>query len=214
MKMWTSLRRLFSGRQLVFALFIMGAFVAGMFVNPFRPVEADTAPREGFTNQVLEVSAAATRANPVTVYEDPDANSPVLDTLLWGDRVLWRGAEQTDAAGNRWIEVAIAEGFQGWMIANLSDLQEGRLLISVAVYTTAGTRVGSSVTITEAGNLANLRELPSVTSTRLRKVQTAETFTVVAGPYQNEYYIWWKLRDAAGVEGWMVDIEGWFTVNP
>jgi SH3-like domain-containing protein len=69
------------------------------------------------------------------------------------------------------------------------------------------------VTVTAEGAGANLRSAPSVRAERLRALQAGEVLTVIGGPYQNEYFIWWRYRDASGAEGWVVDIQRWFTVQ-
>lgn len=200
-------------KRAVFAGLIVIAFLAGTMVNNWRAVQAEP-NRDGFSNQIIEISSGVTRDNPVVVYTLPDVTSQKIDTLLWGDRVLYRGVEQTDPAGVRWRQVDLAEGVTGWITASLEDLNAKRLVISDAVFTTPSIGVGVSFTVAADGAGANLRENPSVAANRVRKLTAGETLTVIAGPYQAEYFIWWQVQDASGAIGWVVDIQAWFTIVP
>jgi hypothetical protein len=203
-----------SVKRAALALVIVAAFFSGMVANHLRTAQAEPA-RDGLNNQIIEISSAVTPDNPVVVYTLPVADpNAVVDTLLWGDRVLWRGVEQTDPAGVRWREVDLAEGVTGWITSSLEDLNNNRLRLGDALFTTPTIRVGATVTVTESGAGANLRENPSVAANRVRKLTAGESLTVVGGPYQAEYFIWWQLQDASGATGWVVDIIDWFTVAP
>ncbi|MCQ3929035.1 MAG: hypothetical protein DPW16_01130 [Chloroflexi bacterium] len=202
----------FWGKRAVFALVIVAAFLAGTVANQFQAAQAEP-NRDGFSNQIIEISSGVTRDNPVVVYALPDSTSQKLDTLLWGDRVLYRGIEQTDPAGVRWRQVDLAEGITGWITASLDDLNTKRLVISDAVFTTPGIGVGVTITVAADGAGANLRENPTVGATRVRKLTAGETLTVVAGPYQAEYFVWWQVQDASGAMGWVVDVQAWFTAS-
>lgn len=203
-----------SVKRAALALVIVVAFCSGMVANHLRTAQAEPA-RDGLNNQILEISSGATADNPVVVYALPVVDTAaIVDTLLWGDRVLWRGVEQTDAAGVRWREVDLAEGVTGWITASLEDLNNNRLIIGDALFTTPTIRVGATVTVTESGAGANFRENPSVAANRVRKLTAGESLTVVSGPYQAEYFIWWQFQDASGATGWVVDIIDWFTVAP
>lgn len=197
-------------------LMIVVAFAAGMAANQLHFAKAE--PRQdAYANQVLEILAGG---SPTGIYSQPnptDPNTTQLDVVLWGDRVLWDGVtSQQDSGGNRWIKVSIAEGQTGWMVANIADVNV-KLKISTAVYTTPGIAIGKTITVTQAGDNANFRTEPTVipgAANRIRGVTAGETLTVLAGPYQAEYFIWWQFQDASGQQGWIVDIEDWFQVNP
>ncbi|MBI5929354.1 MAG: SH3 domain-containing protein [Chloroflexi bacterium] len=199
----------FWGKRAVFAVIIVAAFLAGTVVNQFRTVQAEP-NREGFSNQIIEISSSVTPDNPVVVYTLPDPTSLKIDTLLWGDRVLYRGVEQTDPAGVKWRQVDLAEGVTGWITASLDDFNTKRLVFGDAVFTTPGIGVGTTITVSADGAGANLRENPSVAATRVRKLTAGEVLTVVAGPYQAEYFVWWQVQDASGALGWVVDVQSWF----
>lgn len=195
------------------ALLLVAGFMMGTAFDSQAPQAAESALYDSYNNQVIEISSAASPDDPVWVYEEPDPDSAQVDRLLWGDRVLWRGTEQQDANDNRWIYVGLSEGVSGWMQANLTDVSSGRLLISDATYTTPGIELGATVTVSPDGAAANFRAAPSVSAENQRKVQAGETLTVVGGPYQNELFIWWQYEDAEGNTGWIVDIQGWLTVQ-
>jgi hypothetical protein len=129
---------------------------------------------------------------------------------------MWDAAtQQNDELGNRWIKVSLAEGLSGWIIANLQD-QDVKLKGSEATYTTPDLEVGKSVTVTQQGDHANFRSEADVVPGRdniIRFVEAGEVLTVVGGPFQSQYFIWWQYQDASGQRGWIVDIEGWFAVN-
>lgn len=197
------------------ALLVMVAFIGGMAVQSvFSPSEpAESALLDSYNNQVFEMSSAVTVDNPVYIYEQPDLTATQVDRLLWGDRVLWRGTEQQDGAGNRWIYVSLSEGVSGWMIGNPADVTSGRIAISSPTYTTPGIALGAEVVVTADGDGANFREGPSVGAERIRPLIAGEELTVIGGPYQNELFVWWRFSDADGGEGWVVDIDGWMAAQ-
>lgn len=197
----------------VFVMAIVGAFLAGALLNPFTQADADTPAQGGAGNIVLEVSSIGTSSNPILVYESPDATSTVIVRLLWGDRVLWTGEETTDSNNNRWVKIYLPEGVAGWSPWN-AFAQPSPFLNWVAVYTTPGMDIGKTIRITNDGNAANFRQNPGIQATRIRKLTAGETLTVIGGPYQTQYYIWWKLADSTGTEGWLVDVQNWFEVQP
>jgi hypothetical protein len=202
-------------RRLLIPALIALAFIAGTLTNHLPFAGAEPA-NDGYRNQIIEILEGG---SPTGIYSVPNTSDPDIeqvDVLRWGDRVMWDSStEQNDTAGNRWIEVAIAEGEKGWMIANVADVNV-KLRISSATYTTTGIEVGATVTVTEQGDQANFRSEPTVIPGReniLRFVDAGETLQVVGGPYQAEYFIWWQYEDSSGQVGWIVDVEGWFQPN-
>ncbi len=196
------------------ALVVLG-FMAGLvYQDMSQPTDvAESALYDGGTNQIIQMGPSVTTDNPVYVYTSASTGGEAVDRLLWGDRVLYRGTNTTDAQGNQWFAVSLAEGVSGWMIVNGTDISSGRFLSVSPIYTTPGLGVGSSVAVTAEGAGANFRTDPSVSGERNRGLQAGETLTVSAGPYQNEYSIWWQLTDSEGNSGWVVDIEGWLAVQ-
>jgi hypothetical protein len=197
------------------ALLVVAGFMAGMIYQDMaQPSQtAESALYDGGTNQVIQMGAPVTTDSPVYIYSTASTDGEVVDRLLWGDRVLYRGTNTTDALGNQWFAVSLSEGVSGWMIVNSTDISGGRYLNVSGVYTTPGLSVGSNVVVTAEGAGANFRTDPSVSGERVRGLQAGETLSVSAGPYQNEYFIWWQLTDAEGNTGWAVDIDGWLAVQ-
>ncbi|MBN1681258.1 MAG: hypothetical protein JW966_13305 [Anaerolineae bacterium] len=187
---------------LVWMALIALAFVLGIAVSgPSQSTHADTL-REGQFNDVYEITSAAN----VPIYTQPNDTSMVLDTLYWGDRVLWTGVT-LDANGWRWMKVGIGDGRTGYM----KDLFETYVSVS-PVFTTPGMGQGAMVQVTQDGSGSHCRMTPSSISGEMATVQTGNQLTVVGGPYQAEYWIWWQYRLNTGVSCWIVDVPGWFNV--
>ena len=194
-------------RYAVAIVVVCAIFVSGVLIGHFNAAEAEP-EEQGLLTLVFQILAEGT---PTIARAEPRADAAEVDTLLWGDRVLWDGqTEQTDTSGNRWIRVYLADGSIAWIPANFADVTAGRLKQESATYLTAGIAVGTTVTVTNTGNLANLRAEPSVSSDLLRQVQAGDVLTVIGGPYAAEYLMWWQYRDANGNTGWIIDIEDWF----
>lgn len=64
--------------------------------------------------------------------------------------------------------------------------------------------------VTKAGSNLNVRESPSTTANSLVKLQLGEILTVLEGPTDADGYQWWRIRTDTGIEGWCVDVPGWF----
>jgi hypothetical protein len=186
------------------SLIVVGlVFVAGLLIGgPARSLLADT-NRDGFNNVVLEVTEAGSNLN---VRVLPTQNGRVLDTLYWGDRVLWTG-EMTSAEGYTWIKVGIGDGRTGWIV----DVQ-GWTVTMDPVYTTPGMGVGAHVRVTADGSGSHCRAMPSTSSSEYRTMQTNDQMSVIGGPYQAEYWVWWQYRLSSGFECWIVDVPDWFNV--
>jgi hypothetical protein len=180
------------------------AFVLGMLLaTPYDATHADFLSRDGYNNLVLEITQAGAglkaRAEPSTAARE-------LDTLLWGDRVLWTG-QATNADGYRWLRVAIGDGRTAWIV----DVSGWTVEID-PVYTTPDMGRGAVVRITQAGDASHCRMLPSSASTEYETMSAGDQMTVIGGPYQAEYWIWWQYRLGNGFECWIVDVPGWIAV--
>ena len=64
--------------------------------------------------------------------------------------------------------------------------------------------------ITIAGNDLNLRAKQSLDGAIKKILKTGDIVTILEGPVQADGYSWWKMRTADGVEGWAVDVAGWY----
>jgi hypothetical protein len=203
-------------RSLPILLVLLG-FIGGVVVNQIKQSANTAQAQEGTfsANIVLEMGPTVTKDNAVLVMNAP-AGTTQVDRLLWGDRVLWRGKEQADDTGNRWIYVHLSEGVSGWIMVLPEDLAGGKFInLSPQHFTTPGIDAGiSTVTITDSGSGANLRNVPSVKGEIVQKLVAGEVYQVTEGPYQSEYFVWWELTNTTtGVSGWVVDVGGWLTVN-
>ena len=52
----------------------------------------------------------------------------------------------------------------------------------------------------------NIRQSPSVSAARVGQLGTGDYVAILAGPYENEGYPWWKVRTAALLEGWIAGV--------
>lgn len=187
--------------RLVWFVCIGFAFVFGLIAaDPDQSSQA----RDGWSNSVLEITQSGAG---LAVRSSPDTSAHELDTLYWGDRVLWTG-DQASGDGYTWLKVGISDGRTGWM----ADV-DGWTIVMDPVYTTPGMGVGAQVRVTWEGDASHCRALPSASSTEYRTLQENDRLTVMAGPYQAEYWVWWQYRLSSGFECWIVDVPGWFEVT-
>jgi hypothetical protein len=196
----SGLRRIrWGGLLLVGLAFVSGLVMAG----PRHSTQAVENPRDGFDNMVLEITASGAGLN---VRESPNDSARVLDQLFWGDRVLWTG-QSASAGGYRWLKVAISDGRTGWMV----DVR-GWTITMDPVYTTPDMGVGAMVRVTGDGDASHCRALPSASSNEYETMRAGDQITVIGGPYQAEYWMWWRYRLSSGYQCWIVDVPGWFNV--
>jgi hypothetical protein len=73
-----------------------------------------------------------------------------------------------------------------------------------------GLQVGSTYTITQAGANLNLRDSPSLQGKVLDRLPAGSKVTILEGPMEADGYYWWKMRTEAGLEGWAVEVFGWY----
>lgn len=69
---------------------------------------------------------------------------------------------------------------------------------------------GETYVITAAGNKLSLRASPSVNAEVLDRMFEGDKVTILEGPVDADDYYWWRMRTADGVEGWAVEVEGWY----
>jgi len=69
---------------------------------------------------------------------------------------------------------------------------------------TGGITVGGKVRVFDTGNGLNFRRGPSRNAALIKKLPDGETLEVMGGPTQADNFIWWQLKDSAGVVGWGV----------
>jgi hypothetical protein len=64
--------------------------------------------------------------------------------------------------------------------------------------------------VTKAGSNLNIRESATASAKSLVKLQQGDIFTALDGPVSADNYQWWHVRTDSGVEGWCVDVPGWY----
>lgn len=64
--------------------------------------------------------------------------------------------------------------------------------------------------VTKAGSNLNVRESPSKLAVSVTKLIQGDIFTVLEGPVEADNYHWWHIRSEKGIDGWCVDIPGWY----
>ena len=67
--------------------------------------------------------------------------------------------------------------------------------------------------VTKAGSGLNTRELPSTSAKSLIQLKQGEVFQVLEGPMDADGYHWWRVHTDRGIEGWCVDVPGWYMFN-
>lgn len=74
--------------------------------------------------------------------------------------------------------------------------------------------IGSTYRITSSGDHLNLRVKYSQNGTVLTKIAAGEQVTILEGPIDVDNYYWWRMRTADGIEGWAVEVAGWYALVP
>jgi hypothetical protein len=64
--------------------------------------------------------------------------------------------------------------------------------------------------VTKAGSNLNVRESPAISGNSLIKLQQRDVFTVLDDSIDADNYHWRKIRTEGGIEGWIVDVPGWY----
>jgi hypothetical protein len=151
---------------------------------------------------VLELTQTA---GSVVAYAGLSQTSQELDTLFWGDRVLWEG--RSFAAENlNWLEVRLGNGQTAYVINH-----PGSFVVEDPGFQTVGISLNRTVGVTQLGDAMNLRVSASTGSALVQTLPAGQGLTVIGGPAYSEYYLWWNYRLPDGRTGWAVDVAGWLT---
>lgn len=67
--------------------------------------------------------------------------------------------------------------------------------------------------VTIAGANLNMREEPSLKADVIQQLNPGDTFEIIDYPAYNDRYRWWKIRTSSGVEGWIVEHNGWYKLK-
>ncbi len=151
---------------------------------------------------VLEVTQLG---SPIVARQGVSRAEAEVETLFWGDRVLWTGNIINNQTLS-WFEVYLGSG----QLAYIEDT--GALTVEDPGYQTPGIFVGGTVTVTANGAGMHLRTNTSTYATEVATLNQGDTLTVMAGPFYSEYYVWWQLQTSGGSTGYAVDVATW--LNP
>ncbi len=112
------------------------------------------------------------------------------------------------------------ECFLGGMDAYIMDLQTRamkELIQNKNVYTeypvwspVPALQTNRQYVITELGDRLNLRESAALNGALIRQLRKGEMATILEGPLDYDNYYWWRMRTADGLEGWAVEVAGWY----
>jgi len=85
-----------------------------------------------------------------------------------------------------------------------------------SIATPPGLYSGGMATVqTTRGDTLSVRVAPDANSQRLTSLPNGSVVEVLGGPQQGGAYIWWHIRSASGVEGWVVEsADGDVTLAP
>ncbi len=64
--------------------------------------------------------------------------------------------------------------------------------------------------ITALGDRLNLHSKAAIGSNVIQQLKQGEKIIVLEGPVDADGYYWWRIRTADGVEGWAVEVAGWY----
>jgi SH3 domain-containing protein len=64
---------------------------------------------------------------------------------------------------------------------------------------------GVAMVHTTEGDQLNIRLIPSVSADIIGKLADGERVALLEGPHTAEGFVWWKVRTASGIEGWVVE---------
>ncbi|NJL93511.1 MAG: SH3 domain-containing protein [Anaerolineae bacterium] len=144
----------------------------------------------------------------ITAYEAPSTSSRAAETLLWGDRFLWT-SDVDPIGGTEWREVVLGSGGFAW-IPYRSDL----VMEADPHFFTPGSGIGAQWIVLDWGAGANIRSEPATYAELVRQIDEGERLTIIGGPYQAEFQMWWQVRaERDGATGWLIDLESWYQVN-
>src|SRR5262249_13153084 len=115
---------------------------------------------------ILEVTQTGKR---VVAHTTPAVNAPMSRLLLWGDRVLWKGA-----TSNGFLEVYLGDGQRAYIL----DSRDSTAQIDPA-RTTPGLHIGASVTINVDGDGSHLRASTSTQGSEVQILHKGDVLTVI-----------------------------------
>jgi len=128
-----------------------------------------------------------------------------------GEYIAFLASEKTAGRPSEmgWeVFVMMADGSGVTLLADKSILKmapDGIIWSPVPVL-----KIGSSYSITELGSFVNLRGDPSLEGKVLVQLQPGDIITINDGPVKGNEYYWWKVSTSGHIDGWLVDVAGWY----
>ena len=180
----------------------IGWTVEGSGIDYWLSPGLNTTIAPNLQGAVLEVTQSG---GVVTARDGLSRAANEVETLLWGDRVLWTGVMTSNQTLN-WFHVNLGNGQNAY----IEDT--GAFTVEDPGYQTPGIFVGGTVSVTANGAGMHLRTGTSTYSAEVATLQQGQTMTVTGGPFYSEYYIWWQYQLTNGATGYAVDVASW--LNP
>jgi Tol biopolymer transport system component len=72
--------------------------------------------------------------------------------------------------------------------------------------------VDKTYLVITGGGFIDLHNMPSSASLVVGQLYEEEKFLVLEGPVDADGYYWWRVRAQDGVEGWLIEMAGWYTL--
>jgi WD40 repeat protein len=102
------------------------------------------------------------------------------------------------------LAVSTTGGIQLLDVATMSWLPNLRFILSL----------GYAYSVTAQGDNLNFRTEPSMNSEIIKRLHTGEWFAVIDGPEIVDDQVWWKVKLEDDIEGWIVEMPGWYEFIP
>jgi hypothetical protein len=189
---------------------LVGTLPQGISINHVQGVT------DGFIYTTGDFTPGATALIYANTRGGLNAGAPVWTSAPGAAPVIaWMGSSVASAqtAYTPWAQLAppvydngVGEA-SAQMVATPLLVSPGQVAASAATpILSSGLAVGRLARVhTTDGDQLNVRLLPSLSANILAKVPDGDRVTLLEGPRYSEGFTWWKVRTAAGVEGWVVE---------
>jgi len=160
----------------------------GQVVALGRPGAPGSGPVALYDSNGRQISPFIGHAPPEDVRWYPDRNLVVVSVLGRQYTVQVEGGhiiDSTDLTGN----------------PQFSEGEFGSSTIPTGVRQGAQYQPGQQLRVSIP--FLNIRQSPSVAAARVGQLVTGDYVAILAGPFENEGYPWWRVRTAALLEGWI-----------
>lgn len=195
---------------------LIGTLPTAATVNEVRGVA------DGFIYTTSDFAPGSTTLVYVNTRDGLDAGIPIWTSAANAFPVIaWAGGDalvSAQAAYPAWMQLAppvYAPGVEAGLapapgqplLVSPGDVQQGGGGSGNTVAPALGViTIGSLATVnTTEGDTLNVRFGPGRTLDVVARVRDGERVTVIDGPRSADGLVWWKIRTAAGIEGWVVE---------